>query len=54
MLAKAVKSRKQNDKLPKVIEDMFDLIICKDVTAPDCDGTGTDNMTCVLVELRGK
>ena len=54
VLSKSVKARKQSDKTPKVIEDMFDQILCKDVTSPDCDGSGTDNMTCVLIELRGK
>ena len=49
---KNLKLRKAQQSTAKVIEDMFDQIICKDVHAPDCDGSGTDNMTCVLIEIK--
>ncbi len=49
---KAIKQRKSGQPTAKVIEDMFDEIICKDVHSPDCDGSGTDNMTCILIELK--
>lgn len=52
LLAKSMKSRKKDEKTAKVVEDMFDQIICKDVHAPDCDGSGTDNMTCILIEIK--
>lgn len=54
LLAKSVKTRKSTEKSFKVVEDMFDQIICKDVHAPDCDGSGTDNMTCILIEVKNK
>jgi hypothetical protein len=44
--------RKSGQPSVKCVEDMFDEIICKDVHAPDCDGSGTDNMTCILIELK--
>jgi len=31
---------------------MFDQIICKDIHSPDSDGSGTDNMTCILIEIK--
>ncbi len=49
---KNLKLRKAQQSTAKVIEDMFDQIICKDVHAPDCDGSGTDKMTCVLIEIK--
>lgn len=49
---KSLKQRKTGEKNAKVVEDMFDHIICKDVHSPDCDGSGTDNMTCILIELK--
>lgn len=52
LLAKSIKGRKNHKTTAKVVEDMFDQIICKDVHAPDCDGSGTDNMTCILVEIK--
>lgn len=48
----SIKQRKAGQNQSKVVEDMFDQIICKDVHAPDCDGSGTDNMTCILIELK--
>jgi serine/threonine protein phosphatase PrpC len=52
LFTKTTKLRKQPVQPTKVVEDMFDQIICKDVHAPDCDGSGTDNMTCILIELK--
>ena len=49
---KTIKQRKAGASTVKVVEDMFDQIICKDVHSPDCDGSGTDNMTCILVEIK--
>ena len=51
LMVKSVKARKAGQSSAKVVEDMFDQIICKDVHAPDCDGSGTDNMTCILIEF---
>lgn len=52
VFTKAIKARKGGQQPVKVVEDMFDQIICKDVHSPDCDGSGTDNMTCILIELK--
>ena len=52
LCAKGIKARKAGQSTAKVVEDMFDQIICKDVHAPDCDGSGTDNMTCILIERK--
>jgi protein phosphatase 1G len=49
---KSIKARKQQHSSVKVVEDMFDQILCKDVHSPDCDGSGTDNMTCILIEMK--
>lgn len=49
---KSTKARKSGQSSAKVVEEMFDQIICKDVHAPDCDGSGTDNMTCILIEIK--
>jgi serine/threonine protein phosphatase PrpC len=49
---KTIKARKSGQQPVKVVEDMFDQIICKDVHAPDCDGSGTDNMTCIVIEFK--
>jgi serine/threonine protein phosphatase PrpC len=49
---KNIKARKSGQPSVKCIEDMFDEIICKDVHSPDCDGSGTDNMTCILIEFK--
>ena len=42
----------QSDTTPltKVIEDMFDRIIAKDILSSA--GLGTDNMTCIIVQLK--
>lgn len=50
---KAIRARKATQSSAVVVENFFDEIICKDVHSPDCDGSGTDNMTCVLVEFKG-
>ena len=52
LFTKSVKARKANDNQAKVVESMFDQIVCKDLHAPDCDGSGTDNMTCILIEIK--
>lgn len=49
---KSVKARKAEHSQAKVVEDMFDQIICKDVHDPNGDGSGTDNMTCIIVEFK--
>ncbi len=51
-LAKGIKTRKPQQTTAKVVEDMFDQIICKDLQSSNCDGSGTDNMTCILIELK--
>lgn len=48
---KKIPARKSLDRTSLVIEEMFDQIIAKDIHSPDCDGSGTDNMTCILVEF---
>lgn len=52
LLAKSIKARKAPQQNSKVVEDMFDQIICKDIHSPDSDGSGTDNMTCILIEIK--
>jgi serine/threonine protein phosphatase PrpC len=52
VFTKSIKLRKAPQPTSKAVEDMFDQIICKDVHAPDCDGSGTDNMTCILIEIK--
>jgi len=49
---KAIKSRSNGQSPALVVENFFDDIICKDVHSPDCDGSGTDNMTCILIEFK--
>jgi hypothetical protein len=48
---KLIKDRKASEKRYKVIENLFDEILCKDVNDPNSDGSGTDNMTCIVIEL---
>lgn len=48
---KLIKARKTGEKRSVIIERLFDEIICKDVNDPNSDGSGTDNMTCIVVEL---
>jgi len=52
VFTKSIKNRKSGHSSVKVVEDMFDQIICKDVHSPDCDGSGTDNMTTILIEFK--
>jgi serine/threonine protein phosphatase PrpC len=52
LMHRKIKERKSVEKSAQVVEDMFDQIICKDVHDPNCDGTGTDNMTCILIEFK--
>ena len=47
----AIPTRKANEPKSKLIEDIFDEIIAEDANNPESDGTGTDNMTCILVEF---
>jgi hypothetical protein len=51
-MAKSIKQRKTAQQSTKVVEDMFDQILCKDIHSPDSDGSGTDNMTCILIEIK--
>lgn len=48
---KQIKDRKSSDKRYKIIENLFDEILCKDVNDPNSDGSGTDNMTCIVIEF---
>lgn len=48
---KSIKDRKTGEKRQIVIENLFDEILCKDVNDPNSDGSGTDNMTCIVVEF---
>lgn len=43
--------REAGEERSKIIEDIFDEIISPDANDPESDGTGTDNMTCILVEF---
>ena len=43
--------REAGEERSKVIEDIFDEIISPDANDPESDGTGTDNMTCILIEF---
>jgi len=52
LLSKSIKARKPPQQNTKVVEDMFDQIICKDIHSPDSDGSGTDNMTCIIIEIK--
>lgn len=53
LLAQKIKARGKNVKsTATVVEEMFDEIICKDVNDPSSDGSGTDNMTCILIEIK--
>jgi serine/threonine protein phosphatase PrpC len=47
-----IKARKNGENSAKVVCDMFDEIICKNVNDPESDGSGTDNMTCILIEVK--
>jgi serine/threonine protein phosphatase PrpC len=47
-----IKARKNDEDTAKVVCDMFDEIICKNAKDPECDGKGTDNMTCILIEFK--
>ena len=46
----ALKERKADEPKEKVVGDILDEIIADDANNPECDGTGTDNMTCILIE----
>lgn len=43
--------REAGEERFKVVEDIFDEIISPDANDPESDGTGTDNMTCILIEF---
>ena len=47
----AIAERKPDEPMSKVIEDILDEILAEDANNPDCDGSGTDNMTCIMVEF---
>ena len=47
----ALKERKADEPKEKVVGDILDEIIADDANNPECDGTGTDNMTCILIEF---
>lgn len=49
--AKLIKDRKSGERRVKIIETLFDEILCKDVNDPNSDGSGTDNMTCIVIEI---
>lgn len=51
-LKKGMAARSSKDKLNQPIEKMFDDIIATDILSSS--GIGTDNMTCVIVEFKGK
>ena len=46
-----IQQRGAEEQRSKVIEDIFDEIISPDANDPESDGTGTDNMTCILIEF---
>lgn len=48
---KLIKARKTGEKRSVIIENLFDEILCKDVNDPSSDGSGTDNMTCIVIEF---
>ena len=50
-IREAIPTRKDNEPKHNLIEDIFDEIIAEDANNPESDGTGTDNMTCILVEF---
>ena len=47
----AIKERKPDEAKEKVVGDILDELLAEDANNPDHDGTGTDNMTCILVEF---
>ena len=47
----AISTRKADEPRQKIIEDILDEIVADDANDPESDGTGTDNMTCILVEF---
>ena len=51
LMHKKIGARKAAERTSLVVEDMFDEIVAKDIHSPDCDGSGTDNMTCIIVEF---
>ena len=48
---KLIKERKAAEKRSLAVCKLFDEIICKDVNDPNSDGSGTDNMTCIIIEF---
>jgi len=50
-IREAIPTRKVDEPKYKLIEEIFDEIINEDANDPESDGTGTDNMTCILVEF---
>ena len=52
LMDKKIKARKSGENSSKVVCDMFDQIICKNVNDPESDGSCTDNMTCILIEIK--
>lgn len=52
LMHKSIKARKTGENSSKVVCDMFDQIICKNVNDPESDGSGTDNMTCIIAVVK--
>ena len=50
-IREAVGARKSDEPRYQLIESIFDEIVADDANNPESDGTGTDNMTCILVEF---
>jgi len=46
----ALKARKASTPISKCIEDLFERIIATDILSSA--GIGTDNMTCIVIELK--
>ena len=51
-MREALKKRKSTEPISRLIEDLFERIVATDIISSA--GIGTDNMTCVVVELPKK
>ena len=51
-MREALSNRPTGSKISGCIEDLFEKIIATDILASS--GIGTDNMTCIVIEFKGK
>ena len=51
-MREALQKRKSTEPISRLIEDLFERIVATDIISSA--GIGTDNMTCIVIELPKK